>query len=380
VRRGIEVTSAAIHADHLWFDLPGGVGTYLRNLVPALTARDPSLDLTLFHARFDRDALLDGPVGRLRIEPLADPIRSLYPRWNTLSRPALPATIRAADVLHAASGVAVPPAAPNQRLVVTIHDLAFLRFPALFPRRWRLVYRLGLRAAVRRADVILTPSRSTAEDLVSRTAVDPARIRVTPLAATLGTADGDPSATLARLGVRDPYVLFVGTLEPRKNLVTLVRAYRRAAAAGIPHSLVLGGAAGWGAKALERELALEGPGTIVRTGWLPDADLDAVYRAASLFVYPSLYEGFGLPVLEAMARGVPTIASTTSSLPEVTGDAALGVDPRSPAGLARAIGELATDQALAARLADAGRRRAEGFSWDETARLTLRAYEGSDVP
>jgi glycosyltransferase involved in cell wall biosynthesis len=195
----------------------------------------------------------------------------------------------------------------------------------------------------------------------------------------MAVAEADPSATLDRLEVGAPYILFVGTLEPRKNLVSLVRAYRRAAEAGIPQTLVLAGATGWGAGPLERELALEGPGRIVRTGWLSEGDLDAVYRGASLFVYPSLYEGFGLPVLEAMARGVPTIASATSSLPEVTGDAALGVDPGSPTDIARAIRAIATDEALAARLADAGRRRATLFSWDETARLTLRAYERTSV-
>jgi glycosyltransferase involved in cell wall biosynthesis len=373
------VTSAAIHADQLWFDLTGGVGTYLRNLVPAMIERDRSLEVALFHARIDRAPDLPESLRRLRIEELAQPIRSLYPRWNTLGRPPLPATLASAEVIHAGSGAAVPPAAPGQRLVVTIHDLAFLRFPALFPRRWRLVYRLGLRAAVRRADAILTPSRSTAEDIVSRTPVDPARVYVAPLAASMAAAEADPSATLDRLGVGAPYILFVGTLEPRKNLVSLVRAYRRAAEAGIPQTLVLAGATGWGAGPLERELALEGPGRIVRTGWLSEGDLDAVYRGASLFVYPSLYEGFGLPVLEAMARGVPTIASATSSLPEVTGDAALGVDPGSPTDIARAIRAIATDEALAARLADAGRRRATLFSWDETARLTLRAYERTSV-
>jgi glycosyltransferase involved in cell wall biosynthesis len=375
MRRGVEVTSAAIHADALWFDLPGGVGTYIRNLVPAMRARDPSLDVTLFHARFDKNPPVDGGLRDLRIDPLAEPARRLYPGWNAFARPTLPESLASADVLHATSGVAVPPAGTGQRLVVTIHDLAFLRFPGLFPRRWRIVYRLGLRAAVRRADTILTPSRSTAEDLLSRTPVDPARVQVTPLAATLPVAERDPAETLVRLGIWRPYVLFVGTLEPRKNLVTLVRAFRRAASEGIPHTLVVAGPQGWGGHALERELALDGPGAIVRTGWLSDADLDAVYNGAAMFVYPSLYEGFGLPVLEAMARGVPTIASTTSSLPEVTGGAALGVDPSAPDALARAIVSLATDAPLAARLGDAGRRRAEAFSWDETARLTLRAYE-----
>src|SRR5439155_6153439 len=134
---------------------------------------------------------------------------------------------------------------------------------------------------------------------------------------------------LERLKVRRPYVLFVGTLEPRKNVVKLVRAYRRVAAAGAPHALVLAGALGWQTDALLREVRLSGPGQIVMTGKLGSEELDALYRGADAFCYPSLYEGFGLPVIEAMARGVPTITSGVSAIPEVAGDAALLVDPRS---------------------------------------------------
>jgi glycosyltransferase involved in cell wall biosynthesis len=124
-----------------------------------------------------------------------------------------------------------------------------------------------------------------------------------------------------------------------------------------------------------REIALPGPGDVALTGPLSPEDLDAVYRAADVFVYPSLYEGFGLPVIEAMARGVPTVASNTSSLPEVAGEAALGVNPRSVREIAQAIEAVLTDLDLADRLSIAGRRRAERFSWDETARMTLEVYE-----
>jgi glycosyltransferase involved in cell wall biosynthesis len=370
------VTSVAFHVDQLWFPAPGGIGTYVRNLVPALARREPSLELKLFHARFGPDA--PQPERWIRgfwMEELDASIRSLYPRWDVLGRPPLPASLRSADVVHATNHAAVPPAAPGQRLVVTVHDLAFEHFPELFPRRWRVLYRLGLRAAVKRADAIVTPSRSTAEDVVSRTRVDPARLHVVPLASALEAGTLEPAEVLTRLKIRPPYVLFAGTLEPRKNLVRLVRAYRRVAATGLPHALVLAGPMGWHHESLMREIALPGPGEVVLTGLLAEDDLDALYRGASAFAYPSLYEGFGLPVIEAMARGVPTVASTTSSVPEVSGDAALGVDPRSVREISAAIQRILTDPGLAGQLSEAGRTRAERFTWDETAAGTLRVYE-----
>ncbi len=368
------MTTVAVHVDQLWFDAPGGIGTYVRHLVPALARCDPELGILLFRARSDRPDPPEPWLSAFPIEVLDRPIRSLYPAWDLLGRPPLPPRVAAADLVHATNHAAICPKPPGGRLVVTVHDLAFLRFPRLYPRAWRALYRLGLRAAVRRADAILTPSRATAEDLVARTRVDPRRIHVTPLAATLPEGEREVDGVLARLKVRGPYVLFVGTLEPRKNLVRLVRAYRRVAAAGLPHTLVLAGPMGWGHDPLLREIALPGPGEIVLTGPLPEDELDALYRGASAFVYPSLHEGFGLPVLEAMARSVPTVTSRTSSLPEVAGEAALGVDPRSVSELADALRRVLTDTELAERLAAAGRARARGFSWEETARRTLDAY------
>ena len=368
------MTSVAVHADQLFYTAPGGIGTYIRHLVPALSRQNPSLDVRLFHARFET-APPDPMLRRYPVEELSVGIRTLYPRWNLTGRPALPASLASLDLVHAPSTVAVPPARERQGLVVTVHDLAFLVVPRAFPPRWRTMFRMGLRAAVRRADALIAPSRATAEDLLSRTKVDPAKVHVIPEAASLAWGEGDTTDALARLKVPMPFVLFVGTLEPRKNLVRLVRAYRRAAASGVPHALVLAGPLGWRHQTLLREIALSGPGDVVLTGGLTEPELDALYRRASAFVYPALYEGFGLPVLEAMARGVPTICSNTSSLPEVAGDAALGVNPGSVRELASAIEAVLTDEAVARRLADAGRARAERFSWDEAARLTLQVYE-----
>ena len=369
------MTSVAFLIDQLFYRVPGGIGTYVRELLPALAAADPSLDLTLFHARFG-DGLPDGWMDGARRVSLSAGIRTLYPGWAVAGRPALPADLGDSDIVHTPSPAAIPPPRVGQRLVVTVPDLAFLRYPRLFPPAWRLLFRVGFRRAARRADALVAISEHTGRDVIRHAGVDPSRVHVTPLAATLPRSHRDPAPTLERLGIPRPYLLFVGTLEPRKNVVRLLRAYRRAAArSGMPHALVLTGPRGWGGQQLDRELALPAAGRVVLTGRAPDEDLDAIYRGATAFVYPSLYEGFGLPVLEAMARGVPTITSTASSLPEVAGDAALMVDPRSVEGLAGAIERLATDPAEAARLGAAGAERAAAFSWERTARATLGVYE-----
>jgi glycosyltransferase involved in cell wall biosynthesis len=368
------MTSVAFLVDQLFSPVPGGMGTYVRELIPELSRLDPSLEISLFHSRFE-----DGSPARwtrdFGVEELPRSIRRLYPSWAVAKRPALPQSLASRDIVHSPVVAAVPPAAPGQRLVVTVHDLAFLVHPELYQRAWRWQYRAGLTRAVRSADALIAVSRHTAEDLARYTRVDRHKVHVVPLAASLPASGSDVAETLARLKVPEPYVLYVGTLEPRKNLVRLVRAYRRVAGLGARHSLVLTGPVGWHAQGLMRELAADAPGRVVLTGSVSPEDLDAMYRGADLFVYPSLYEGFGLPVVEAMARGVPCIVSASSSLPEVAGEAALPVDPRSVAGLAEALERVLADEDLAARLRRAGLARAARFSWDRTARQTLEVYK-----
>jgi glycosyltransferase involved in cell wall biosynthesis len=370
------VTSVGILVDQLYAPAPGGMGTYVRELVPALRLADPGLELTLFHSRFEDAAEPPEPwmAGFASVEVPAS-IRRLYPEWAAARRPALPEALGSLDVIHSPLPAAVPPVRAGQTLVVTVHDVAFLVHPRVFPSRWRAMYRAGLRRIVRSADAVIAVSRHTAEDLVRHRRVDAGRIHVVPLAASLPKTGSDVGQTLARLKVHGPYLLFVGTLEPRKNVVRLVRAYRRLAARGMPHSLVLAGPLGWGARPLLDELAQEGPGEVVLTGATTALDLDALYRGAAVFVYPSLYEGFGLPVLEAMARGTPCVVSSTSSLPEVAGEAAVPVDPRSTGALVEAVERVLGDERLAARLRDAGLARAAAFSWEETARRTLEVYK-----
>jgi glycosyltransferase involved in cell wall biosynthesis len=355
------------------------MGTYVRELVPALSRAEPSLEISLFHSRLAPDrsepALGERWVREFPVVELSGSIRQLYPSWALARRPPLPTPLSSHDLVHSPVPAAVPPAGAGQRLVVTVHDLAFLVHPRFYPRQWRVMYRVGVARAVRSADAVIAVSRHTAEDLLRRTRVDPGKLHVVPLAAALPMSGTDARETLTRLKIPTPYVLFVGTLEPRKNLVRLVRAYRRMAVRGAPHALVMAGPIGWRHQPLLREIALEGPGEILLTGSVLPADLDALYRGASAFVYPSLYEGFGLPVLEAMARGVPCVVSTAASLPEVAGEAALPVDPRSVAGLADALERIVGDRDLSNRLREAGRARAARYSWEETARLTLEVYK-----
>jgi glycosyltransferase involved in cell wall biosynthesis len=365
----------AFQIDQLGFAVPGGIGTYVSELIRALPQGDTAPELVPFHAPF-----VHGPAvvplaatGGRGVE-LRTPVRFLYPAWDLVGWPPLPRELRACEVVHVTNPAGVAPVRRGQALVVTIHDLAFEHFPEAFPARWLRLYRAGLRAAVRRAAAIVTPSTATADDVIARTGVEPSRVHVTPLASSEPSAAPEVGGAPTDLGVRAPYVLFVGTLEPRKNLVRLVRAYRRLAAEGLPHALVLNGPTGWGSDDLERELALERPGSIVRTGGLDEAMLDALYRGAEAFVYPSLYEGFGLPVLEALRRGVPVVSSTTSSIPEVAGDAALLVDPTDDDALTDALRRVLTDPELRADLARRGPAQAARFSWAATARATLAVY------
>jgi glycosyltransferase involved in cell wall biosynthesis len=366
----------ALHVDQLWFAAPGGIGTYVRELAPALLDEDPTLELWPFRSRFTSAGPSATWLRRVpEVRTIDRPIRALYPRWNLAGRPRLPAPLSEADVVHATNPAAVAPARRGQRLVVAVHDLAFVRHPELFPRDWRILYRAGLRAIARRADAVVVPSRFTADELRELSHVDAARVHVTPLASSLPIGEpADVEATLGRLGVPRPYLLSVGTLEPRKNQARLVRAYRRLAGEGRPHALVLNGPDGWLDDELRRELDADAPGRIVRTRDLGARDLDALYRGAAAFAYPALYEGFGLPVLEALGRGVPTVAAATSSIPEVAGDAAVLVDPLDEEAIAAALARVLDDPALADDLRRRGPERAAGFSWQETARATLRVY------
>lgn len=332
----------ALHTGQLRQPVPGGIGRYVAALLEHLPAAGAEV--------------LAFSGGKLR-----------YALWHGTRRFGPGRATRAAEVVHAPS-LAVPP--PGGRpLVVTIHDLAFLNIPDTSTPRGRAFHQRGLAITRDEAAVVVVPSAAVAAE-VAATGIDAARIQVVLHGVEAGRPPRDEAlrSTLARLGVGSPFVLFVGTLEPRKGLGCLLDAFARVRRGRPEVSLVVAGARGWGPI-----LDLERPG-VVALGEASDPDLDVLYRSALALAVPSLHEGFGLPVLEAMTRGCPVVASTAGALPEVVGDAGLLVSPEDPEALAGALEQLAGDRELAVRLRESGHARASGFTWASSASGHLRAY------
>lgn len=280
-----------------------------------------------------------------------------------------------AQVVHYPANIG--PLAPMAGTVLTVHDLTFLRFPEWY--RWdrSAYYRASVPSSVRQAERIIADSESTAADLREFLHVRPERIDVIPLAVAAEFRPASQlqmTAAIERYHLPAAFFLYEGTLEPRKNLVRLIQAWSEVAA-DCRYDLVIAGRAGWKCEPVEQAAAASPFAQRIHfPGFIEQEDLPAVLSAARVFVWPSLYEGFGLPPLEAMACGTPVITSNTSSLPEVVGDAALAVDPENVAALARAMKAAADDDSLRIRLSAAGALRAAEFSWDYTSRLTLASY------
>lgn len=264
--------------------------------------------------------------------------------------------------------------------IITVYDLSFVRHPNWHPTdRVKYFEKYCLRQ-LSHAEAIITISEFSKKEILNLLNLDPAKIYVTPLGVDRNFTPGEKKIQ----GLPERYILFLGNLEPRKNLPTLVEAYR-----SLPedvqgrYPLVIAGARAWHTKELKETFRpLQGGGGILLAGYVPQAQLPDLYRGACLFVYPSFYEGFGLPVLEAMACGVPVITSNASSLPEVVGDAGTMVNPYRVEELKEAIHLALSDEQLWKEMRRKGLDRAKRFSWAKCARETLNVYNevsGRDV-
>jgi glycosyltransferase involved in cell wall biosynthesis len=337
-----------------------GVASYEYELVSRLSRVAPQHDFVFFTP--------PGHVG-------AGVVPSRLPTWNPVARIAweqavCPVEVRShrLDILH--SPVNVAPLLLPAASVVTVHDLAFLRFPDRFGISKRLYLRTMVRASVRLSDRVIVPSEHAKTDVIAAFGLEADRVTVIAEAVRQEfqpQAGGDPP-------IAAPYILSVGTVEPRKNLPVLIRAFAELKRVGYPHHLALVGPRGWMFDEVYGTIATLGIEDCVSTpGFV--ADLPRWYNHADLFVYPSVYEGFGLPPLEAMACGTPVVVSSAGSLREVAGDAALFVEPSDVGALVQACRRVLDDRTLRSELIRAGLERAALFSWDDTARRTVEVYE-----
>lgn len=281
------------------------------------------------------------------------------------------------DVAHFTNGMI--PIGASVATVVTVHDMSLRLYPNCHPVRRLLLNRPLMHVAIRQASSIVTVSNSARRDLLRLHGVAPDRVAVVHEAASPAFRPINDRPRLedmrARYGLPPQFILYVGTIEPRKNLTRLMTAFAAARKAGIPHHLVCVGPYGWSSRDLTGRIERLGIQDAVHfTGYVPFEHLPAIYNLGEFFAFPSLYEGFGLPVVEAMACGVPVLTSTTSSLGEIAGDAAVTIDPTDTEAIADAIIRLATDPELRRERAEQGLRRARSFSWEQTARDMLAVY------
>ncbi len=359
-----------------------GLGRYAESLARALVAKDPGR-FALFFNRSGDARPLEG-LGGIPTRS----VRAGYKPWRMavwlgqLAGLGFDRLLPGADLYHATEHLLMP--LRHVPTVLTVHDLIF----RLFPQHHKRLNYWYLNAAVplycRRASAIIAVSQATKADLVRLYGLDPAKITVVHEAAAPQFAPASPDQVVrvrARYGLPDRYLLHVGTIEPRKNLNRLLEAVHRLRGAGEEVRLVVVGSKGWLYQGFFRRLEELSLGDAVALpGYVPDADLPAVYSGATLVAVPSLYEGFGLPALEAMACGAPVVCSHTSSLPEVAGDAARYFDPTDVEEMTEAILSVWRDQALRGAMRRRGLTRAAQFSWeraaDETSAVYARAMGG----
>ncbi|MFL7839095.1 MAG: glycosyltransferase family 4 protein [Candidatus Promineifilaceae bacterium] len=377
---GIDITSALTQG--------GGIGRYTRELVRALVDLDSQNSYTLFSARIpserlkNNQPLLDSLTSQSKITYRPAPLVEhwLYRLWYRLRLP-VPVQLFSGrlDLFHSPDFV-LPPISGDIPTLLTVHDLSFIHFPDTFPPVLVNYLNRVVPWSVSRAAHVLADSNSTKMDLMEQWAVPEDKITVLYSGVNQDYQPVKDPLLLDKVKkIYDlgdaPYLLSVGTIQPRKNYQMLIQAFA-SIAGSYPHNLFIAGGKGWLEDNMMAEAARQGIADRVRfLGFIADEHLPALYSAASLFLFPSLYEGFGLPVLEAMACGVPAVISNSSSLPEVGGEAALHLDPRQPEAWSEGMDRVLSDPGLAAAMVDAGFEQVQRFSWEKSAQELLDIYD-----
>ncbi|MBU1045151.1 MAG: glycosyltransferase family 4 protein [Candidatus Omnitrophica bacterium] len=352
-----------------------GMGNYADNLIRALALIDQKNDYTLYVKNpANKDSLVK--QNNFKYKQLASPLIRSF--WSQCRIPLELIRVKP-DLLHVPTGHKVPFNCP-QHTVVTIHDLAFLKFPDYFKTsvKWRCEQ--FTRHAVLKAEKIIAISESTKKDIIDYYKVDPKKVEVIYHGVEddfkPGVSQEKIDLVCEKHGITLPFILFVGVLQPRKNISCLIRAFKQVVEAGKDMQLVIAGGKGWMYDEILNTARLSGiRERIIFTGYTPKSDVICLLNAAKVFVLPSLYEGFGLPILEAMACGVPVIASHVSSMPEIVQDAGILIDPDNQQKITQALLDILNNQNLAQILIAKGLKIAQSFTWEKTARKTLKLYE-----
>jgi glycosyltransferase involved in cell wall biosynthesis len=356
---------AALTIEQCWHRVPGGTAVAGIGMARALAQRK-DVDVVGV-AAWHRRPVSPEWTPPIDVKQLPLPRLALYEAWHYLRAPKVELATGPVDVIHATANAMPPKSAP---VVLTAHDLAWRRDAAHYTKRGIRFFERGLALALKEADLVLCPSEATLLDC-KEAGFSGERLRLVPLGVDVHPAPADAVRRIrASYGLHRPYVLWVGTIEPRKNLPGLLEAWRELEG---DVELVLAGPAGWNEdlSALSARLGVD----VRALGFVGADDLGPLYAGAEALCFPSLWEGFGFPVLESMAQGTPVVTSAGTSTAELAGDAGILVDPRDPVSIARGLESVLNDRDLALSLVIEGRRRASEFTWSHTADLIVDAYK-----